>query len=38
VPDRVKTFSIGFAEDGFDELRTPARSRRAFGTDHYDLS
>jgi len=34
---RVKTFSIGFAEAGHDELEHARQVARAFGTDHYDL-
>jgi len=37
APDRVKTFSIGFAEAGYDELRYARDVAAAFGTDHYDL-
>jgi len=37
VPDRVKTFSIGFAESGYDELAHARAVATAFGTDHYDL-
>jgi asparagine synthase (glutamine-hydrolysing) len=37
APDRVKTFSIGFAEAGYDELRYAREVAAAFGTDHYDL-
>jgi asparagine synthase (glutamine-hydrolysing) len=34
---RVKTFSIGFAEAGYDELGYARQVAAAFGTDHYDL-
>jgi asparagine synthase (glutamine-hydrolysing) len=34
---RLKTFSIGFAESGFDELQYARQVATAFGTDHYDL-
>ncbi|MBI2188554.1 MAG: asparagine synthase (glutamine-hydrolyzing) [Acidobacteria bacterium] len=33
----VKTFSIGFAEAGFDELAHARTVAAAFDTDHYDL-
>jgi asparagine synthase (glutamine-hydrolysing) len=35
--DRVKTFSIGFAEAGYSELGPARQVARAFGTDHHDL-
>jgi asparagine synthase (glutamine-hydrolysing) len=34
---RLKTFSIGFAEAGFDELAHARSVAATFGTDHYDL-
>jgi asparagine synthase (glutamine-hydrolysing) len=34
---RFKTFSIGFAEAGFDELTHARTVAKQFGTDHYDL-
>jgi asparagine synthase (glutamine-hydrolysing) len=37
VPEPIKTFSIGFAEAGYDELRYAREVAAAFGTDHYDV-
>ncbi len=34
---RFKTFSIGFAEAGFDELQYARQVAAKFGTDHHDL-
>jgi asparagine synthase (glutamine-hydrolysing) len=34
---RLKTFSIGFAESSYDELRYARQVAAAFGTEHYDL-
>ena len=34
---RLKTFSIGFTESQFDELRYAREVASAFQTDHYDL-
>jgi asparagine synthase (glutamine-hydrolysing) len=34
---RLKTFSIGFSESSFDELRYAREVAGAFGTDHYDV-
>jgi asparagine synthase (glutamine-hydrolysing) len=36
-PDRIKTFSIGFEEAGFDELDYARDVAKRFGTDHHDL-
>jgi asparagine synthase (glutamine-hydrolysing) len=36
-PERVKTFSIGFEESGFDELEYARDVAKQFNTDHYDL-
>jgi asparagine synthase (glutamine-hydrolysing) len=33
----VKTFSIGFAEAGYDELRHARHVSDTFGTEHYEL-
>jgi asparagine synthase (glutamine-hydrolysing) len=33
----IKTFSIGFAEDGYDELAHARTVANAFGTEHYEL-
>jgi asparagine synthase (glutamine-hydrolysing) len=34
---RLKTFSIGFSESSYDELRYARQVAAAYGTDHYDL-
>ena len=36
-PDRVKTFSIGFVENGYDELAYAHRVAKTFQTDHHEL-
>ena len=33
----VKTFSIGFADDGYDETAAARRLAREFGTEHHEL-
>ena len=33
----VKTFSIGFREDGYDELRFARLAAERFGTEHHEL-
>jgi asparagine synthase (glutamine-hydrolysing) len=35
--DRVRTFSIGFSETGFDELAHARQVASAFHTDHHEL-
>lgn len=35
--ERVKTFSIGFEESGFDELPAASLVAKKFNTDHYEL-
>src|SRR5215470_7217242 len=35
--DRVKTFSIGFVEHGYDELSYARRVATSFHTDHHEL-
>ena len=37
TPDRVKTFSIGFVESGYDELCYARRAAGAFDTEHHEL-
>ena len=34
---KIKTFSIGFSEDGYDELEHARKVAKAFGTEHHDL-
>ncbi len=34
---RLKTFSIGFEESGFDELHYARQVAAAFGTDHHEM-
>jgi asparagine synthase (glutamine-hydrolysing) len=36
-PHRVKTFSIGFVENGYDELQYARRVAAAFHTEHHEL-
>jgi asparagine synthase (glutamine-hydrolysing) len=36
-PERVKTFSIGFVENGYDELCHARRVAKAFDTEHHEL-
>src|SRR5499427_8113412 len=37
VPERVRTFSIGFAEAGYNELPWASLVARRFGTEHHAL-
>ena len=36
-PGRVKTFSVGFVENGYDELCHARRVAKAFDTEHHEL-
>lgn len=36
TPHPIKTFSIGFPEEGFSELRYARSAARYFGTDHHE--